>query len=52
MDGRHKEGMRYRVDASVAPLMDDAQLYMSGMNFTFNPNRLIFNKVTEYIPGK
>lgn len=35
------------VDASVAPLMDDAQLYMSGMNFTFNPNRLIFNKVTD-----
>ncbi len=35
------------VDASIAPIMNDAQLYMSGMNFTFNPNRLIFNKVTE-----
>ena len=35
------------VDASIAPLMGDAQLYMSGLNFTFNPNRLIFNKVTK-----
>jgi 2',3'-cyclic-nucleotide 2'-phosphodiesterase (5'-nucleotidase family) len=33
------------VDASIAPLMSDAQLYFSGMSFTFNPNRLIFNKV-------
>lgn len=35
------------VDASITPLMGDAQLYISGMNFTFNPNRLIFNKVTK-----
>lgn len=35
------------VDASITPLMNEAQLYMSGLNFTFNPNRLIFNKVTE-----
>lgn len=35
------------VDASIAPIMDDAQLYMSGLNFTFNPNRIIFNKVTQ-----
>ncbi|HBV89120.1 MAG TPA: bifunctional metallophosphatase/5'-nucleotidase [Desulfosporosinus sp.] len=35
------------VDASIAPIMDDAQLYMSGLNFSFNPNRLIFNKVTQ-----
>jgi 5'-nucleotidase / UDP-sugar diphosphatase len=35
------------VDASIAPIMDTAQLYMSGINFTFNPNRLIFNKVTK-----
>ena len=35
------------VDASIAPIMDDAQLYMSGLNFSFNPNRLIFNKVIE-----
>lgn len=33
------------VDASISPIMQDAQLYMSGINFTFNPNRLIFNKV-------
>ncbi|HHV64606.1 MAG TPA: bifunctional metallophosphatase/5'-nucleotidase [Peptococcaceae bacterium] len=35
------------VDASVSPLMKDAQLFLSGLNFTFNPNRLIFNKVTD-----
>jgi 2',3'-cyclic-nucleotide 2'-phosphodiesterase (5'-nucleotidase family) len=35
------------VDASVAPMMDVAQLFISGVDFTFNPNRLIFNKVTE-----
>jgi len=35
------------VDASVAPMMDVAQLFVSGIEYTFNPNRLIFNKVTE-----
>jgi hypothetical protein len=35
------------VDASITPLMADAQLYMSGVNFTFNPKRLIFNKVVK-----
>jgi 5'-nucleotidase/UDP-sugar diphosphatase len=35
------------VDASISPLMKDAQLFISGVNFTFNPNRLIFNKVTD-----
>jgi hypothetical protein len=35
------------VDASVAPLMKPAQLYMSGLTYTFNPHRMIFNKVTE-----
>ena len=35
------------VDASIAPIMADAQLFISGMNFTFNPHRLIFNKVLK-----
>lgn len=35
------------VDASIAPIMSSAQLYMSGLSYTFNPNRLIFNKVTR-----
>lgn len=35
------------VDASITPLMSVAQLYTSGLNYTFNPNRLIFNKVTD-----
>jgi len=34
------------VDASITPIIGSAQLYMSGMSFTFNPNRLIFNRVT------
>ncbi|MFX0548547.1 bifunctional metallophosphatase/5'-nucleotidase [Hathewaya histolytica] len=35
------------VDASISPIMSAAKLYMSGVRFKFNPNRLIFNKVTE-----
>lgn len=35
------------VDASISPMMNEAQLYMSGLSYTFNPNRLILNKVTE-----
>lgn len=37
----------FEVDASVVPLMPSAQLYFSGASFTFNPNRMIFNKVTD-----
>ncbi|MBQ8917955.1 MAG: 5'-nucleotidase C-terminal domain-containing protein [Oscillospiraceae bacterium] len=37
----------FEVDASVQPLMSAAQLYFSGMTFTFNPHRMIFNKVTD-----
>lgn len=37
------------VDASITPIMPEAQLYLSGVNFTFNPNRLIFNKVTDIV---
>jgi len=35
------------VDASVAPIMSTAQLYPAGLSYRFNPNRLIFNKVTD-----
>lgn len=35
------------VDASVTPIFSDVQLYISGLHYTFNPNRLIFNKVTD-----
>ena len=35
------------VDASISPLMNSAQLYMSGIVYTVNPNRMIFNRVTE-----
>lgn len=35
------------VDASVSPLMPSAQLYVAGLSYTFNPNRLIFNKVLD-----
>ena len=37
----------FEVDASVTPLMPEAQLYGSGMTWTWNPNRIIFNKVTD-----
>ena len=37
----------FEVDASVTPIMSAAQLYGAGMEWTFNPNRLIFNKVTD-----
>lgn len=35
------------IDASISDLMPTARLYMSGMSFTFNPNRMILNKVTD-----
>ncbi|MCM1263533.1 MAG: 5'-nucleotidase C-terminal domain-containing protein [Butyrivibrio sp.] len=35
------------IDASVSDLMPSARLYMNGMHFTFNPHRLILNKVTD-----
>jgi len=35
------------VDASISPIMGSAQLYMSGISYAFNPNRLIFNKVND-----
>lgn len=35
------------VDASVSDLMNAARLYMSGLEFTYNPNRILLNKVTD-----
>ncbi len=35
----------FEVDASVQPLMSSAQLFMSGVEYSFNTNRMIFNKV-------
>lgn len=37
----------FEVDASVTPIMPAAQLWGSGMTWTYNPNRMIFNKVTD-----
>lgn len=37
----------FEVDASVTPIMSAAQLYPAGMTWTYNPHRMIFNKVTE-----
>ena len=34
------------IDASVSDFMPSARLYMSGLNFSFNPHRIILNKVT------
>ena len=41
------------VDASISDFMTTARLYCSGMNFTYNPHRMILNKVTDcYLTGK
>ena len=35
------------LDASISDFMTTARLYCSGLNFTFNPHRMILNKVTD-----
>ena len=35
------------VDASISDFMTIARLYCSGMNFTYNPHRMILHKVTD-----
>ena len=35
----------FEVDASVQPLMSAAQLFFAGAEYSFNTNRMIFNKV-------
>lgn len=35
------------IDASVSDYMTSARLYCSGLNMTYNPNRIILNKVTD-----
>ena len=35
------------IDASISDLFAGTRLYMSGEEFTFNPNRLLLNKVTD-----
>jgi hypothetical protein len=37
------------LDASCAPLFPPAQLYFSGLHYTYNPRRLFCNKVTEVL---
>lgn len=37
------------VDASVTPLMTAAQLFCSGVQYSFNTNRMIFDKVDEAV---
>ena len=41
------------IDASVSDFMTIARLYCSGLNFTYNPHRMILNKVTDcYLTGQ
>ena len=35
------------VDASISDFMTTTRLYCSGLNFTYNPHRMILNKVTD-----
>lgn len=34
-------------DASISPYMNTAKIYMAGVRYKFNNNRLIFNRVTD-----
>ena len=41
------------IDASISDFMTIARLYCSGLNLTFNPHRMILNKVTDcYLTGQ
>jgi 2',3'-cyclic-nucleotide 2'-phosphodiesterase (5'-nucleotidase family) len=35
------------VDASVTPLMPAAQMYVAGLDYSFNTHRMFFNRVTD-----
>lgn len=35
------------IDASLTDIMPSARMYMTGLKFSFNPHRLILNKVTD-----
>jgi 2',3'-cyclic-nucleotide 2'-phosphodiesterase (5'-nucleotidase family) len=35
------------IDISVSTLMAPARLYMAGLSYTYNPNRLLLNRVTD-----
>ena len=35
------------IDASISPILSFAKLYLTGMSYDFNPNRIILNKVTD-----
>lgn len=35
------------IDVSISPIMTTAQLYPSGIRWTYNPNRMLLNRVTE-----
>lgn len=35
------------IDASISPILEFAKLYITGMRYTYNPNRIILNKVTD-----
>ena len=37
----------FEVDASVSPLMSEARIYGAGMTWSWNPHRMIFNKVYD-----
>lgn len=37
----------FEIDATVSLIMPAAQLYASGMSWTYNTNRMFFNRVTE-----
>lgn len=36
------------IDASISDFMHTARLYLSGLGFSYNPRRILLNKVTDY----
>lgn len=40
------------IDASVSEIMQPARLYFSGLNYTYNPNRLILNRAYDVVLDK
>ena len=40
------------VDASISDFMTIARLYCSGMNFTYNPHRMILNKSNRLLSDR
>lgn len=46
LTGKDLKGIA-EIDASISTLMPSTQLFMSGLSYTFNPNRILLNRVVD-----